>query len=180
MSSFVYKVLVMGSRDFEGSEQVDFLRKQMLASFFSATSKDESAAVQFVFPSELGRDKNERPVRGVARAGFNILASARKAGRGNARLLASELSRIDWDVVEFTYSQASILSKEEQKKVAPNIIWNREVLKDAGLSEVIVVEHDGADWWCRDMMRRAQADGLLVRQFSTRSWLPGAAEVAVR
>ena len=186
MSSFVYKVLVMGSREFLDNadasfkaEQVDFLRKQMLASFFSALKQDESAVVQFVFPSELGRDRVERPVRGVSRTAFNILESGRKAGRSHARLLPSELNQIDWDHVEFTYTKASIMSLEEERKVPPQIVWNREVLKEVDISEVLVVEHNGAEFWCRDMMRRAQADGLLVRQFSTRSWLPGAAKEVV-
>lgn len=179
MSSFLYKILVMGSREFEGPEQVEFLRKQMLGSFFSALKQDESAAVQFVFPSEVGRDGIERAVRGVARTGLKILESARRAGRSHAQLRDSELAVIDWSVVEYTYSKSSPLSLEEQRKVAPNIIWNREVLKDHDLSEVIVLEHDGADYWCRDMMRRATADGLVVRQLSSRSWTPGAARAGV-
>ena len=179
MSSFLYKILVMGSRDFEGPEQVDFLRKQMLASFFSVLSKDESAAVQFVFPAELGRDRILRPVRGVSRVAFKILDSASRAGRSHARLRPSELSEIDWNVVEFTYSKASIMSLEEQRKVPANLIWNREVLATQDISEVLIVEHDGAEFWCRDMMRRAKEDGLTVKQFSTRSWTPGAAREVV-
>jgi squalene cyclase len=137
--------------------------------------------VQFVFPAEAGRDRIVRPVRGVSRSAFNILDSARRAGRSHARLLESELEEIDWNVVEFTYSKSSMLSLEEERKVPANIVWNRELLASGGISEVLVVEHDGADFWCRDMMRRATEQKLRVRQFSTRSWVPGAARaVGVR
>ncbi len=189
----LHRVIVMGSRDFNDS---DFLRKQMLDSYKAIVSKDSDALVQFVMPSEVGYNRIELPVRGVARSAYQILRDARERGVRNPHMLLPILATIDWAQVQTVESHHRHFHHEviDSRKVPANFLWNSDVL-DAGTwgefivsqggvvdpkftavaEEVIVVEHNGADGWCRDMMRKAQDAGLAVRHFMTRDFVPGVA-----
>lgn len=186
----LHRVIVMGSRDFE---DVEFLREQMLKCYYNAVwQHPEEMRVQFIFPSEVGRDRIERPVRGVARTGFSILHAARQRGVKNPNMLLPILATIDWDVVKTVETTNRTGEFVEERRIPANFLWNTDVLDDgtwaefimseggnvdsaftAVANEVIVVEHDGSDAWCRDMMRKAQAAGLGVNHFQTRSRIPG-------
>lgn len=189
----LHRIIVIGSRDFEDTE---FLRKQMLDSYKAVLSRDADALVQFVLPSEVGYDRIERPVRGVARSAHAILHAARQRGVRNPHMLLPLLATIDWARVEHVHTYHSHFHDEvlESRKIPANFLWNSDVLDDATWAEfiisqggeptsdflavaeeVIVVEHNGSDGWCRDMMRKATDAGLAVRHFMTRDFAVGVA-----
>lgn len=186
------RILVMGSREFDDR---DWLRSLMLDHYRQAVKAFGSdARVQFVFPSEVGRDRIERPVRGVARTGFNILHDARQRGVRNPNMLMPLLVPIDWAQVETVDTYHNHFHHEvlDSRKIPANFLWNRDVC-DAGtwaeyiISQggnpdpeflnrpdlVIAVESDGADAWCRDMVKQAADSSMAALIVSHRTFTAG-------
>lgn len=121
------RCVVMGSRDFDDE---DFVRSAMLRVWSDVTERGSNDILfQFVFPSEVGRDGVERAVRGVARTGFNILHRARQLKKSPASILLPVMMPIEWDVVTMQDIAPGRAHQEwSERKVAPNQVWNADVL----------------------------------------------------
>ena len=190
----VVRCVVMGSRDFFDET---FVRSAMLQVWSDVTERGSNdVRIQFVFPSEIGRDRIERPVKGVARTGFSILHKARESKKSSPSILMPLLVPVDWNAVEHREYHHRHFHHEviDSRKVSPTDIWNRDVL-DSGVwsefilsqggevnpeflvapSHVITVEFNGSYGWCQSMQATARNAGVPVHEFKTREFIPGGA-----
>lgn len=190
--SELIRCVVVGSRDFydEG-----FVRDAMLRVWADKTERgSRDVLFQFVFPSEVGRDGVNRAVRGVSRAGFNVLHRARQLKKSPASILLPVLFPIDYDRVEVREEVHPTLGYHiDERRVPASDIWVREVfdadvwsewvlsqssgaspdfLKAPGI--VITVEADGVDGFSQRVSSRASQVGAELHEFKTRSRVVGA------
>jgi hypothetical protein len=188
----VVRCVVMGARDVQDEE---FVRNAMLRFWKESTENGTNGnRVQFVFPSEVGYDRIERPVPGVARTGFAVLHNARQQGKKNPSILMPILVPIDWNRVEYRHQHHNHFHHEilDSRKVAPTDIWNRDVL-DADIwsefilsqsssaepeflvapSHIITIEHNGPYGWVQNMLALARKEGVAVTRYSTREFAVG-------
>lgn len=188
----VVRCVVMGSRDFTDE---DYIRSAMLRVWSDITDRGSNASrVQFVFPSEVGYDRIERPVKGVARTAFAVLHNARQQGRTHKSMLMPMLVPVDWNRVEYRDQHHHHFHHEvlDSRKVAPTDIWNRDVL-DAGIwseyilsqsssaepeflvapSHVVTIEFNGPYGWCQSMQSYAAKQNVSVHEFKTRDFAIG-------
>jgi hypothetical protein len=181
------RCVVMGSRDFDDE---DFIRSAMLRVWSDVTERgSKDILFQFVFPSEKGRDGVERAVRGVARTGFNILHRARQLKKSPASILLPVMMPVEWDVVSMQDIAPGRAHQEwSERRVAPNQVWNSDVLdyqvwsefvlSQGGVpdpsflsapSHVITIEAGSPDGWVQGMHARvAERNDVALHEFKTR------------
>lgn len=188
----VVRCIVMGARDVNDEE---FVRTAMLRFWRETTDNGtNNVRVQFVVPSEVGYNRIELPVKGVARTAFNILHNARQQGKKNPSILMPLLAPVDWNRVEYRDTRHHHFHHEvvDSRKVAPTDIWNKEVLDEnvwaeyilsqggnpdpeflVAPSHVITIEHNGPYGWVQNMLAVARNLGVAVTRYSTRDFVVG-------
>jgi hypothetical protein len=185
----VIRCVVMGDRDVVDEE---FVRTAMLRFWRESTDNGSNGnRVQFVIPSEVGYNRIELPVRGVARTAYNILHNARQQGKKNASILMPILAPVDWNRVEYRDTAHHHFHHEviDSRKVAPTDIWNSEVLDEGVWAEYILSQSSSAEpeflvapshviaiegaspyGWVQNMLAVARNVGVAVTRYSVREF----------
>ncbi len=161
----VVRCVLVGSRDVENATY-DFVRRQMVSFFVQTVAAHGGAdkvAIQFVLPSEDGRDGVERTVRGVSRMAAHILRVGRErklSSEAAKSMLLPRLVKIDWATVP----------NHGEKATAPNYKWAQDVFNpdfwddQAGIGAVVPSAVIGIetqkDNWVRYVVSRAEDAGV--------------------
>lgn len=173
------RCVLVGSRDVEDATY-DFVRRQMVSFFVQTVAAHGGAdkvAIQFVLPSEFGRDGVERTVRGVSRMAAHILRVGRErklSSEAAKSMLLPRLVRIDWDATP-NYGE---------KATAPNYKWAQDVFnpdfwdESSGLGAVVPSAVIGIetqkDNWVRYVVNRGDEAGIpessrILRRYASAS-----------
>ena len=174
----IVRCVVVGSRVID-DEAYEFVRKTMLEFFartVAAHGGPENVRVQFVLPSEKGRDGVGRTVRGVSRMAGHMLRVAReqKNTSASAKALMMPLHvEIGWEDNVFT---------DEKRVVAANFRWAQGIFDaesehwgmDSVVPSAVIAVESGVDRWVRYLVAPAEKFGVsesvrLVRRFIPRT-----------
>lgn len=174
----IVRCVVVGSRVID-DEAYEFVRKTMLGFFAVCVDEHggpENVRVQFVLPSEKGRDGVGRTVRGVSRMAGHMLRVAReqKSNSVYAKALMMPLHvEIGWEDNVFT---------DEKRVVAANFRWAQNIFDaesehwgmDSTVPSAVIAVESGLDRWVRYVVAQAEKFGVsesrrLVRRFVPRT-----------
>jgi len=175
----IVRCVVVGSREID-DEAYEFVRKAMVE-FFSRTvaahGGPDNVFVQFVLPSEKGRDGVGRTVRGVSRMAGHMLRVGRERkleSPGAKALLLPLHVEIDWVDNVFT---------DEERVVSANYRWAQSIfdaekweINDVVPSAVLGIE-SGSDRWVRYVVSQAEKFGVPESERILRRYIPRSAPV---
>jgi len=174
----IVRCVVVGSRVID-DEAYEFVRRTMLGFFavcVEAHGGPDNVRVQFVLPSEKGRDGVGRTVRGVSRMAGHMLRVAReqKSNSASAKALMMPLHvEIGWEDNVFT---------DEKRVVAANFRWAQGIFDaesehwgmDSTVPSAVIAVESGVDRWVRYVVSQAEKFGVsesarVIRRFIPRS-----------
>jgi hypothetical protein len=177
----IVRCVVVGSRVID-DDAYEFVRRTMLGFFartVAAHGGPENVRVQFVLPSEKGRDGVGRTVRGVSRMAGHMLRVAReqKNDSPSAKALLMPLHiEIDWENNVFT---------DEKRVVAANFRWAQNIFDadsehwgmDSVVPSAVIGIESGVDRWVRYVVAQAEKFGVRDSERMLSRFIPRSAPV---
>lgn len=160
----IVRCVIVGSRVID-DDAYEFVRRTMLG-FFSRTvaahGGPDNVRVQFVLPSEKGRDGVGRTVRGVSRMAGHMLRVAREQKNDSpyAKALMMPLHvEIDWENNVFT---------DDKRVISANFRWAQGIFDadsehwgmDSVVPSAVIGVESGVDRWVRYVVTQAEKFGV--------------------